>query len=226
MSNADELIPVFVPALGTILLSAEDEKGAPLTNEEVIGIRDNAACMMMTIADANQLAESRGYRDLDPENCWYDWQMLRRELGRKPDLDPGARVNLLRSDDPAYLATIARAQETLDSFREMLPRFDASAALVKTELEDGTGRGFVWLFNTQIDGPDFTAELFEVPPSVAALRVGQSFRIRAEDVLDWMVNDDGSLHGGFSLRYHRETLEPHERDAFDAHIGVTNYVGQ
>ena len=223
MSDDAELIPVFIPALGTMLLSAEDKKGEPLTNDEVIEIRDNAACIMMTVADATKMAGSRGYDDLDPENCWYDWQMLRRELGRKPDLDPGARVDLFRGDDPAYQETITRARETLDAFREMLPRFDASSALIKTELSDGIGCGFVWLFNTEIVGPDFTAELFEVPPSVPHLKIGQSFRISAEDVLDWMINDEGKLHGGFSLRYHRENLAPHERDAFDAHIGVTNF---
>lgn len=117
MSDDAELIPVFMPALGTILLSAEDKKSEPLTQDEVIEIRDNAACIMMNIADSTKMAESRGYVDLDPENCWYDWQMLRRELGRKRDLDPGARVNLFSSEDPAYQATIVQARESLDILR-------------------------------------------------------------------------------------------------------------
>ncbi len=49
---------------------AEDKKGEPLTNDKVLSIRDNAACIMMTQIDAEKLAESRGYDDLDPENCW------------------------------------------------------------------------------------------------------------------------------------------------------------
>jgi hypothetical protein len=57
----DELIPVFIPALGAILIAAEDKKGEPLTNDQVLAIRDSAACIMMTNSDAATLAESRGY---------------------------------------------------------------------------------------------------------------------------------------------------------------------
>jgi uncharacterized protein YegJ (DUF2314 family) len=224
MNNEADLIPVFVPALGAILIAAEDKKGRPLTNEEVLSIRDNAACIMMTVDDAIKLADSRGYDDLDPENCWYDWQMLRRELGRQPDLDPGARVEMFQSSDPAYQECVAMARATLDEFRSMIPRFDPQSCLIKAKLDDGHGSGFVWLFGTTISGDGFTAELFEIPPSVAKLKVGDVFRIDGGDVVDWMINDHGTLYGGYSLRYHRAKLNPDERRAFDEHVGVTNYV--
>ena len=85
----DELVPVFMPALSALLLQAEDLKGSPLTPDEVMAIRDNANCAMTKHTVAEELNHSRGYVDIDPENCWYEWQYLRRELGRKPDLDPG-----------------------------------------------------------------------------------------------------------------------------------------
>lgn len=66
----DDLIPVFIPALGVVLVVAEDQKGAPLSYDEVIRVRDRAACIMMTSVDAAKLVESRGF-DIDPENCWY-----------------------------------------------------------------------------------------------------------------------------------------------------------
>ncbi len=223
MSDDADLKPVFMPALGAMLIAAEDKKGEPLTNEEVLSIRDNAACIMMTHADAAKLAESRGYNDLDPENCWYDWQMLRRELDRKPDLDPGARVDLFHSSDPAYQECVANARATLDEFRSMIPRYDAHSCLIKTKLSDGDGSCFVWLFNTTVSDDGFTAELFEVPPSIPLLTVGQVFNVADGDVVDWMINDDGLLYGGYSLRYHRANLPPEERPAFDEHIGVTKY---
>ncbi len=65
MNDDADLIPVFIPALGAVLIAAEDEKGQPLTNDEVLSIRDNAACIKMTHADAAKLIESRGYDDLD-----------------------------------------------------------------------------------------------------------------------------------------------------------------
>ena len=89
----EELIPVFVPSLSAVLLNTENEKGQPLTYEEVIQLRDNASCKMAGHEQIARLAESRGYEDIDPENCWYDWQHLRRELGREPELDPGPNTS-------------------------------------------------------------------------------------------------------------------------------------
>ena len=73
---------VFVPTLGSLLVRAENLKGAPLTEPEVLGIRDNAICMTVSPEQARAIAESRGYEDLDPEHVWAEWQQLRAELGR------------------------------------------------------------------------------------------------------------------------------------------------
>ena len=72
--------PVPIPALVALLLRAEQLKGAPLTEEEVTRIRDDAACVAMTAEMQRQLAEKRGYADLDPERAWEQWQVARREL--------------------------------------------------------------------------------------------------------------------------------------------------
>lgn len=90
-SQNDELVPVFIPALIVLLVHSEDKKGSPLTQEEVLAIRDNATCIMMQLDDSRKMDEQRGYADIDPEDCWYEWQMARRDLGRLPDIDPGPR---------------------------------------------------------------------------------------------------------------------------------------
>ena len=69
MSNPKPLVPVFIPSLSAVLVAAEDKKGAPLTESEVIQIRDKSPCIMMEREDAAKLVESRGYRDVDPENA-------------------------------------------------------------------------------------------------------------------------------------------------------------
>lgn len=227
MSTENEpLVPVFIPALGALLIRAEDLKGEPLSPDEVRRIRDQSACIMMKIKDARKLAESRGYRDIDPENCWFDWQHLRRELGRKPDLDPGARSNLMRSSDPTYQQTIREAQATLAQFRSMLPA-DGSPrrnAMVKMEIRQGNNKAFMWLLNTRLSGTKFIAEFFEVFEGFTKYHVGDEVELSAESLLDWMVNDNGVLYGGFSLRYHRSTLPMEERDEYDNYIGVTKYA--
>ena len=79
----EELIPVFIPALVALLEHAEVKKGAPLTRSEVEAIRDGGVCMMMPVAQAADLAKSRGYPDLDPENCWQQWKNFRSTARRK-----------------------------------------------------------------------------------------------------------------------------------------------
>jgi len=224
MSESSKTIPVFMPALGIVLVAAEDKKGNPLDKEEVEDIRDNAACIMMEESDAAEMTESRGFIDIDPENCWYDWQMLRRELGRKPDLDLGARVNFMDSGNLEYQLTISKAKETLDTFRSLFEGREPWAPLVKTELAHAGGRCFVWLNNVQITNDGFVAQIFEIPPSLEGFEIGDSVIVDSEDVLDWMINDNGTLHGGYSLRYHRDRLPEHERSAFDEHLGVQTYA--
>lgn len=223
--ESEDLVPVFMPALVALLVHSEDKKGSPLAKEEVIAIRDNAACIMMQSADARKMDESRGYRDIDPENCWYDWQMVRREMGREPEIDPGPRFDMFRSGDPEYQRTIRDARDSIERFREMLPD-DGSPrpdALIKTRLEDGDEGVFMWLNNVAIAGEGFTAELFEVPESLPSYEVGIRYAVNFDELTDWMVNENGRLVGGYSLRYHRSRLPEEEQADFDRLIGVTEY---
>ena len=79
MTTPDPLIPVFVPSLLSRLREGEKSKGSPLTESEVLEIRDRALSMKMPLSEAAKLAKSRGYDDLDPEECWEEWQRARAE---------------------------------------------------------------------------------------------------------------------------------------------------
>jgi hypothetical protein len=88
--EADEpLVPFFVHSLAFHLGLAEQRKGAPLTEEEVLRVRDGALCVMVTAEQARAMIEARrridpGYRHVDPENCWAEWQQLRLERQQAP----------------------------------------------------------------------------------------------------------------------------------------------
>lgn len=225
-SDTDDLVPVFMPALVVLLVHAEDKKGTPLTKDEVHAIRDSGACIMMESGVARKMDDSRGYRDIDPENCWHDWQMARRDMGRKPDIDPGPRFDHVRSSDPAYQQTILDAQESIEQFRAMLPSDGTPRpdALIKTKLVDGDNSAFMWLNNTATEGDNFTAELFEVPDTLPNFTIGVRYVVTLEELMDWMVNENGRLTGGFSLRYNRARMSDADKLDFDQHIGVTEYT--
>lgn len=80
MSENDDLIIYPVPSLVATLLNRERTKGSPLTEEEVIQIRDTCPAIAMPPDVARKVDESRGYLDIDPENCWEEWQRVRLEL--------------------------------------------------------------------------------------------------------------------------------------------------
>jgi len=79
-ASNDEVLIIPVPALVAVLLNKEKEKGSPLTENEVIEIRDNAACIAMQQHALDAIEKSRGYQDIDPEQVWEQWQVARTEL--------------------------------------------------------------------------------------------------------------------------------------------------
>jgi hypothetical protein len=85
-----QLIPVFMPALVVLLHNLERKKGSPLTEQEVLEIRDKSVYMMMRVEHAIALDEKRGYNDIDPERVWEQWQEARAQLS---DAQPGAAVD-------------------------------------------------------------------------------------------------------------------------------------
>jgi hypothetical protein len=93
MSDQDNLIIYPIPSLASTLLKRERAKGSPLTEEEVIAIRDDAPCVVLPPDEAAKVDERRGYLDLDPENCWAEWQRIRLTF-EDPGGDEGGHVKV------------------------------------------------------------------------------------------------------------------------------------
>jgi len=76
----DNVLIIPVPSLVATLLNREREKGAPLTQVEVIEIRDNCPCTAMTSEQLKRVEDRRGYLDIDPELAWEHWQEARLDF--------------------------------------------------------------------------------------------------------------------------------------------------
>jgi hypothetical protein len=76
----EPLVLVYVPALVAVLQHAETEKGEPLSEAEVLALRDNAVCITVRHSHAQAMESKRGYPDLDPDHVWEEWQAVRSEL--------------------------------------------------------------------------------------------------------------------------------------------------
>jgi hypothetical protein len=78
------LVPVCIPSLAALLLKRETDAGHALSRDEVIALRDAAPVIMMAAADARRMRKQRGYEDIDPKDCWRQWQCMRLTLGIPP----------------------------------------------------------------------------------------------------------------------------------------------
>jgi len=75
-----KLILTFVPSLVSLLLAREKSKGAPLTQQEVLEIREKATVVALPEDVGVEVATGRGYRDIDADHCWEEWQRARLDL--------------------------------------------------------------------------------------------------------------------------------------------------
>jgi hypothetical protein len=80
MSDSNKLVIYPMPSLVATLLSREKTKGSPLTEAEVIEIRDSCPSVAVSMDVAVKIDAERGYNDIDPERCWEQWQELRKNL--------------------------------------------------------------------------------------------------------------------------------------------------
>lgn len=70
---------VFIPALIVALIDKEQNMGRELTRDEVESIRDGATAIRLPAEAAEDIIRERGYRDIDPENVWHEWQAYKAD---------------------------------------------------------------------------------------------------------------------------------------------------
>ena len=79
-ADNEELVLVFVPPLVTILRDVEQRTGVALTESKVNEIRDDATCIALRRSIASKMEKLRGFSDIDPENCWEEWNAIKRDF--------------------------------------------------------------------------------------------------------------------------------------------------
>ncbi len=128
--------------------------------------------------------------------------------------------------DPAFQQTVRDAQASLPEFRRLLKSEGAADwyPCVKTRITVGEESAFIWLSVVQALPSGFIASVFEIPAAFSGVQVGDRINVSDDDLVDWMINKHGELHGGFSLQYQRSKLPPEERGEFDRYIGVSKYA--
>lgn len=136
----------------------------------------------------------------------------------------------VKSKDPEFAQAIKQSQASLPVFRALLAvpehaRSTGAIRMVKTRIVEGSESMWLWL-NVETDKSNgFTASVFEAPPEFPDLKPGAVRTIQDSEVADWAVIDDnGLVNGGYSLRLQRARRPEVERAAYDSYIGAKTYA--
>ena len=77
----EHLCLVFIPSLAALLERAKELNGAPLTENQVLRIRDGSKVLVVHTHAAEAIEESRGYPDIDAANAWQSWLAMAQQTG-------------------------------------------------------------------------------------------------------------------------------------------------
>ena len=138
-------------------------------------------------------------------------------------------------DDPAMLSAYAMASATMPIFQSLVLQPGSRQCCAKLRFRDPdesarTGEDcllYLWLGLVSYDPVlhAYSGAFFEVPPELTKWHsVGQRLSFETEDVFDWFANEDGILHGGFTLRVVRANLPTSDRLAYDQYIGIRGWA--
>lgn len=133
-----------------------------------------------------------------------------------PTQTPVPTSTPLLESDIEMESAFTDARNSLDQFIERIqtPHPARTFAAIKTRFfpPDGLPQD-IWVDQvTYLDG-SFRGNMGDDIPSLR-LYLGDEIMVKAEDVLDWMIIEDGKLIGGYTIRlaYHR--MSPEEKQDF------------
>jgi uncharacterized protein YegJ (DUF2314 family) len=139
----------------------------------------------------------------------------------------------LRKDDPELLQAVSEARATVGRFRDLIANCTGTEVFHSAKLRfldpslsetlEEDRYFFVWVHFVTVDGDSFVGRTIQPPTGCDFLSAGQTHRFKASDIHDWMVNEDGRIHGGYSLRVMRKHLPEERRAAYDRYIGAVSY---
>jgi uncharacterized protein YegJ (DUF2314 family) len=159
------------------------------------------------------------------------WKRIKSVFDRPSKEPPFSGV---RGDDVEMRQAYAEAAGSVEQFVEHIRAGGSSTCAAKLRFKDpglseklGEDRFvYLWLANVEIlDDGAFIGTFFQVPAELMQWHeVGQQLQFEQADIFDWFVNEDGLMHGGFTMRVQRSRLPAGERPAFDAYTGVNEWA--
>ena len=110
-------------------------------------------------------------------------------------------------------AAMARARSETDRFLEVLSSKGADTFSVKAPITDRKGTEHFWITDVRFEDGMFIGLIGNEPGIVGNVRFGQEWRIRKEEISDWMYTRGDRIHGGYTIDPLLPTFPKAEADA-------------
>lgn len=112
------------------------------------------------------------------------------------------RTVMVQKDDAVMERAIADARASLDRFLALAaaPPAATGGFALKVAIRDGDNVEHMWLTPFEPRADKFVGMINNDPELVKNVKAGKPFVFRREDITDWMYQQDGKLHGGFTTR--------------------------
>ncbi len=134
----------------------------------------------------------------------------------------GSRVS---STDPEINKAMQTAQSTLPKFIAALhsPKPSQGQFAIKARFPYGTGSQaeYLWVNDLAYADGKFQGTLDSTPQYVNNVHAGDKVTIEAPDVADWVIIDNNTLLGGFTIHAVRDRMNVADKATFDAQFQFT-----
>ena len=135
------------------------------------------------------------------------------------------QVMAIKKDDPDFTQATKEALKRFDFFidthKEHSDNLGVYFAIKYGVAEKDGSRTFLWYTFDKLENGFLHAHHYNIPED---LKEYEKIKIKPEDISDWMINDHGHLHGGWSVRLQRPKLPETEQEEFDEGAGIKNYL--
>ena len=122
----------------------------------------------------------------------------------------------MSSGDTALDSAIAQARDSLDEFVKRIAAPHANRTFVAVKVRfapPGESTQDIWVDEVNHTNGVFRGTMGDDIPSLR-LEAGEKVTINEEDIIDWMLVEDGKLIGGYTIRLAVQRMSPEEREQF------------
>lgn len=102
-------------------------------------------------------------------------------------------------DEKQMDQAIARARNETDAFLKVLAANDADSFSIKAPITDDNGTEHFWISDVKYQDGVFIGKIGNDPGVVKNVTYGQKWKVKKEDISDWMFMRGEKIHGGYTI---------------------------